>query len=394
MFVAKIINIFSSADEDMNDYQKKIWKHRIRRYAGLGVLAVLLVLLIFGVSYYLKNRSYSGYSVVSTTERNDTLTTRYASFGGKILKYSRDGVSYTDEKNSLLFSITYTMQDPLLILNDKAGAVVDKNGNQIYIFNQIQQTGHIETLLPIKQAAVSEQGIVAVLMEESSVAKLELYSSDGTLLGEGKFTLEDAGYPMNLSVSTDGTKLAMTFAQVSGTKYNSCVSVYNFDSVGENHVDHLVFAKNYTDYLIPEVHYFDKSTFAAVGDGLLAIYQGTQIPELVKEITFEEKIKSVFYGKNVTGLVFGGQEGKILRIYDLKGNQAAEIPFTMDYEEITIKEDRVLIRHDQEMGLYGYNGKEYFHDTFKTSLENIFMTSSRNKYLLICTNETQKIKLQ
>lgn len=392
--MAKIINIFSSIDEDMKDYQKKIWKHRVQRYAGYVIAAVILVLLFLGVRYYLNNRSYSGYSVVSATERNDTMTTRYASFGGKILKYSKDGVSYTDEKNNSLFSITYTMQEPLLVLNKKAGAVIDQNGNQIYIFNQIQQTGRLETLLPIKQAVVSEQGVVALLMEESSGAKLELYSPDGTLLGEGKFTLEDAGYPMNLSISADGTKLAMTFAQVSGAKYNSCVSVYNFDGVGENHVDHLVFAKNYTDYLIPEVHYFDKSTFVAVGDGILTIYQGTQIPELVTEITFEEKIKSVFYGEAVTGLVFEGQEGKILRIYDLKGNQTAEIPFTMDYEEIYIEEDRVLIYRDQEVGLYGYNGKEYFHDTFEASLENVFMTSSRSKYLLIYTNETQKIKLQ
>lgn len=392
--MAKIINIFSSPDETMQDYQKKIWKHKRQVYVRYAVIAAVLLILIFGVRYYLNNRSYSGYTVTASTERNDTLTTQYASFGGKILKYSRDGISYTDEKNSLLFSITYTMQDPMLILNEKAGAVVDKNGNQIYTFDQTQQTGQIETLLPIKQAAVSEQGVAAVLMEEGSVAKLEIYASDGTLLGDGKFTLEDAGYPMNLSISADGTKLAITFAQVSGTKYNSCVSVYNFDSVGENHVDHLVFAKNYTDYLIPEVHYFDKTTFAAVGDGILAIYQGTQIPELVKEVTFEEKIKSVFYGKAVTGLVFEGEDGKILRLYDLKGNQTAEIAFSMDYEDLYIEEDRVLIYNSQEMGVYGYNGKEYFHNTFETSLKNVFMTSSRNKYLLIYTNETQKIKLK
>ncbi len=394
MLVAKIINIFSSPDETMQDYQKKIWKHKRQVYVRYAVIAAVLLILIFGVRYYLNNRSYSGYTVTASTERNDTLTTQYASFGGKILKYSRDGISYTDEKNNLLFSITYTMQDPMLILNEKAGAVVDKNGNQIYTFDQTQQTGQIETLLPIKQAAVSEQGVAAVLMEEGSVAKLEIYASDGTLLGDGKFTLEDAGYPMNLSISADGTKLAITFAQVSGTKYNSCVSVYNFDSVGENHVDHLVFAKNYTDYLIPEVHYFDKTTFAAVGDGILAIYQGTQIPELVKEVTFEEKIKSVFYGKAVTGLVFEGEDGKILRLYDLKGNQTAEIAFSMDYEDLYIEEDRVLIYNSQEMGVYGYNGKEYFHNTFESSLKNVFMTSSRNKYLLIYTNETQKIKLK
>lgn len=392
--MAKIVNIFSSMDEDMKDYHKKIWKHRaivVLKYVGI----VLLVLAaIFGLRYYLNNRNFSGYSIASTTEREDTLTTRYAAFGGNILKYSRDGVSYTDEKNSLYYSIAYTMQDPILALNKKMGAVADKNGNQIYIFDQNQQKGQVTTLLPIKHVAVSDQGIVAVLMEESASAKLEIYSSEGTLLGDGIFSLEDAGYPMNLSISSDGRKIAITFAQASGTKFNSCVAVYNFDNVGENYIDHLVFAKNYDEYLIPEIHYFDNSILAAVGDGILAIYQGNQIPECINEVTFEEKIQSVFYGEKMIGLVFDGTEGKVLKLYDLKGNLTSEINFDQRYSNIHILESTVVIYNDTELGIYSHSGTECFRHTFETPVVEIFPTKSRNKYLLIYTNETQLIKLQ
>ena len=392
--MAKVVKFNSFMDDDMKDYHKKIWKHR----AAVGLKYLLLVVLIlgafFGIRYYLNNRSYTGYSIASTTERTDTLTTKYASFGDKILKYSRDGVSYTDSNNSLLFSITYTMQDPILALSEKAGVVADKNGNQIYIFDQEQQRGQITTLLPIKHITISNQGVVAVLMEESHSSKLEIYSSDGKLIGDGVFDLEDAGAPMNLSISSDGTKIAIAFAQISGSKLNSCVAVYNFDNVGENYVDQLVFAKNYTEYLIPEVHYFDNSTFAAVGDGILAFYQGNQIPELVQEVTLDHKIKSVFYGENVVGLVFENTEGQMLTLFDLKGNLLSQIPFTMDYENIRIADNRVLIYNDTEMGLYSFGGKECFRHTFDTSMVDIFMTKSRSKYLFIYTNETQLIKLQ
>ena len=392
--MAKVVKFNSFMDDDMKDYHKKIWRHR----AAVGLKYLLLVVLIlgafFGIRYYLNNRSYTGYSIASTTERTDTLTTKYASFGDKILKYSRDGVSYTDSNNSLLFSITYTMQDPILALSEKAGVVADKNGNQIYIFDQEQQRGQITTLLPIKHIAISNQGVVAVLMEESHSSKLEIYSSDGKLIGDGVFDLEDAGAPMNLSISSDGTKIAIAFAQISGSKLNSCVAVYNFDNVGENYVDQLVFAKNYTEYLIPEVHYFDSSTFAAVGDGILAFYQGNQIPELVQEVTLDHKIKSVFYGESVVGLVFENTEGQMLTLFDLKGNLLSQIPFTMDYENIRIADNRVLIYNDTEMGLYSFGGKECFRYTFDTSMVDIFMTKSRSKYLFIYTNETQLIKLQ
>lgn len=392
--MAKVVNIFPSMDEDMKDYHKKIWRHRfsvILKYAAV-VVAVLLV--IFGIRYYMNNRTFTGYSIASTTERSDTLTTKYAPFGDKILKYSRDGVSYTDDTNSLLFSITYTMQDPILALSQKAGAVADKNGSQIYIFDQEKQMGQITTLLPIKHIAISNQGVVAVLMEESKSSKLEIYSADGTMIGDGIFDLEDAGYPMNLSISSDGTKIAIAFAQISGSKFNSSVAVYNFDNVGENYVDHLVFAKNYTDYMIPELHYFDASTLVAVGDGVLGFYQGSQIPEIVNEVTIENEIKSVFYGENMVGLVFETVEGKMLTLYDAKGNLVTQIPFTMDYDNIRIADNRVLIYNDTEMGLYSFSGKECFRQTFETSMVDIFTTKSRSKYLFIYTNETQLVKLQ
>ena len=392
--MAKVVNIFPSMDEDMKDYHKKIWRHRFSVILKYAAVVAVVLLAIFGVRYYMNNRTFTGYSIASTTERSDTLTTKYAPFGDKILKYSRDGVSYTDDANSLLFSITYTMQDPILALSQKAGAVADKNGSQIYIFDQEKQMGQITTLLPIKHIAISNQGVVAVLMEESKSSKLEIYSADGTMIGDGIFDLEDAGYPMNLSISSDGTKIAIAFAQISGSKFNSSVAVYNFDNVGENYVDHLVFAKNYTDYMIPELHYFDASTLVAVGDGILGFYQGSQIPEIVNEVTIENEIKSVFYGENMVGLVFETVEGKMLTLYDAKGNLVTQIPFTMDYDNIRIADNRVLIYNDTEMGLYSFSGKECFRHTFETSMVDIFTTKSRSKYLFIYTNETQLVKLQ
>lgn len=392
--MAKVVNMFSSMDKDMKEYHKKIWRHRAASLVKCVLLFSLLLLVIFAFRYYLNNRSFSSYSIVSTTERADTLTTKYAPFGGNILKYSRDGISYTDEKNSLYFNITYTMQDPMLALSENTGVVADKNGNQIYIFDQEQQKGQITTLLPIKNIAISNQGVVAVLMEKSGESKLEVYSPTGELLGDGIFSLDDAGYPMNLTISNDGTKIAIAFAQVAGSKFNSCVAVYNFDNVGENYVDHLVFAKNYSDYMIPEIHYFNSSVLTAVGDGILAFYQGSQIPELVNEVTFDEKIKSVVYATENVGLVFDTDKGQVLKLYDLKGNQVSEIPFALDYKNIRISENSVIIYNDTELGVYSYSGKECFRHTFDNATVDIFPTKSRGKYLFIYTNETQLIKLQ
>lgn len=392
--MAKIIHMFSSMDDDMREFNEKIWKHRTALAVRFCILLALVVGGIFGIRYYINNRSFTGYSVSSVTERTDAMNTKYETFGGKILKYSRDGISYTDEKDTLLFSITYTMQSPMLVLSGKAGAVADKNGSQIYIFDQQKQMGQITTLLPIKNISVSDQGIVAVLMEDTDSSKLEIYSSEGTLLGDGVFSLEDAGYPMDLSISADGKKLGVSFVQTEGSVLTGSVAVYNFDNVGENYIDHLVFAQSYKEYMIPEVRYFGNNTLVAVGDGILGIYQGSQIPEVVKEINFEEKIKSVFYGENQIALVFEGETGSLLRLYDLRGNVQAEVSFDLNYDKIRITEQSILVYNASEMGVYSYNGKECFRYTLEESVLDIFTRKSRNKYLLVYPSETQQIKLQ
>lgn len=381
-------------DEDMKDYHKKLWKHRAAQMIKYVLFAAVAAACLWGIRDYGKNKTFTSYVISDTIQRKDTLTTQYASFGEKILKYSRDGLSYTDESNSLLFSIAYTMQDPILSLSDKAGAVADKNGTRIYTFDREKQLGQITTLLPIKQITVSDQGVVAVLLEESDSAKLELYSSDGTLIGDGVFSLEDVGYPIDLSISADGTKLAISFMQISGAKLQSSVAVYNFDQVGENYVDHLVFAKNYTEYTIAELHYFDDHTLVAVGDGTLAFYQGSQIPEVLKEVTFEEKIQSVFYGDTCVGLVFADGQDYVLKCYDLNGENSAKISFDLNYDNIWISEKGIVIYNDTEMVLYSISGKERYRKSFDTPIVELFTTDSVKKYLLIYTNETQLIKLQ
>lgn len=393
--MAKIIKMFSSDDEDMKEYHKKLRKHRRSIILRNLLIAAAATLVFLGISYYFNNRSFSGYVVSARVERKDTLTTKYEQFGENILKYSRDGISCTDEDNHLHFSITYTMQDPILALGRKAGAVADKNGNQIYVFDSKEQKGTIKTLLPIKSISVSDQGIVAALLDNAGTVKMEIYSPDGKVIGEGVFSLEDAGYPLKASISSDGTKVGITFAQISGTKFQSCVAVYNFDNVGKNHVDHLVFAKTYSDFLIPEIHYFNESVFSAAGDGILAFYEGKQIPELVKEIDLKnEQIRSIYYGDEEVALICAAKKGFIFRLYDTKGNLKSEFAFDISYHNIRLTEKTILIYNDTQMEIYNLSGKKIFTQKFDTSLVEIFTTDSRNRYLLIYPNKTELIKLQ
>ena len=97
-------------------------KKEIRRYRILKfykILAVLVVLGIIGTAayFYLQNREYKEYEVQTDVKREDTVTTQYMEFQGKILKYNKDGVSYCDAQNNTLWAYTYEMQSPTVDLS-------------------------------------------------------------------------------------------------------------------------------------------------------------------------------------------------------------------------------------------------------------------------------------
>ena len=58
--MAKVVNFLPSMDEDMKDYHKKIWKHRTAVIIKYVTVIVLVLFVIFGIRYYVNNRSYTG----------------------------------------------------------------------------------------------------------------------------------------------------------------------------------------------------------------------------------------------------------------------------------------------------------------------------------------------
>ena len=155
---------------------------------------------------------------------------------------------------------------------------------------------------------MSSQGVLAVLLDDGDITRLYLYNKAGEQLVEAKFELQDTGYPLSMSLSTDASKLAVSFLQVQDGSVNSCLAFYNFGSVGENASDHLVASKVMKGEVVPSVHYMDNSRCYAVGTGGILLYEGTQIPEEVRSIPVEQQISSVFYSDEFLGIVLEGDE--------------------------------------------------------------------------------------
>ena len=183
--MAKITKLYETPDppeQDLKDYKAKLFRHK----AGQGARRLLYVGVVLGIVLgmwlFARNKTYAGYEVTASAERADTLNTQYAEYNGKILKYSRDGISCVNLRNEAFWSQTYNMQTPILDVCQNSVVVADMQGNEVYIFNEEGLQTQITTLLPIQQVSISAQGVTAVLLSDSTASWIHLYDREGTEL--------------------------------------------------------------------------------------------------------------------------------------------------------------------------------------------------------------------
>lgn len=72
---------------------------------------------------------------------------------------------FLNKKNEEKWIQSTQLKNPIIEVKEKAFAVGDIGGNSILVFSEEGLKGEIETSLPIENMAISDQGIVTVLLK-------------------------------------------------------------------------------------------------------------------------------------------------------------------------------------------------------------------------------------
>jgi hypothetical protein len=390
----------------MKEYREKLFRHRAGRGIKLLVCAVVVLGIIAGIWLWSRNKTYEDYEVTASTERNDILNTQYEEYNGKILKYSRDGISCVNLKNEAVWSQTYNMQNPILDVCQNAVVVADQQGNEVYVFNEQGLQTQISTLLPVQQVSISAQGVTALLLNDSDSAWVYLYDVEGTKLAEARCSLEETGQPLSIGISSDGIKLAVSYLQVQNGSASSCMVFYNFGSVGGNFVDKIVASKIYEDTVIPRVKYLSDSVCVAVSNESIIYYEGKEIPEETAVVEVESEIRSIFFGEKTMGIVvdYTSSEEETaedtenaryeIRLYDSRGNQTMKKTTAMTYSRVKLSGGNLIIYSENECEIYSERGVLKYSGAFDGVLADIYKGSTFRKYILVFSDRTEEIKLK
>lgn len=389
---------FRTVKTDVAELEQKIHKHRKKIVIRIAVLSVLVLVLAASAGIYYNFKEYTGYEVRLEIERSDSEATKYESYAGNILRYNNDGAFYLDASGNLIWNQAFEMQEPAVDICGNYAAVADLRGTQIYIMDTAGTQGEVSTVKPIQAVCVARQGTIAVLTQENGTSYLELYNKSGENLASGQIHITNSGYPLDIALSGDATKLAVSVLDISKGKAQTTVSFYNFASVGQNEIDNMVGTYSYPDTIIPQINFISDNGMLAFGDNRIILFEGAQKPEesFVQEI--KEKVKSVFFNTEYYGLVYDApksQDSCKAEIYDMKGRLRLEQNFKMSYRDIEFLENHeICIRNENECQIYTLRGVKKFTYEFDDTLYKVFSGGSGRRYTFILDGKMEKVRLK
>ncbi|MCM1162595.1 MAG: DUF5711 family protein [Roseburia sp.] len=387
--------IFSGSSEIT--YRDKILKHRLHMLYR-GALIIILVLVIFlAVKIQVNSRVYSEYEVVAENSREGAENSIYKSYYGNLLVYSKDGITAFDKKGVKLWNQPYEMQNPIVRIAGQYAAVGDYRGSIIYIMDMNGLKSQVNTDMIIQDFTISEKGVVTAVLDKNDSTLIRLISADGTTIIDMRTSMADNGYPLAVSLSQDNLKLGVSYLQAKNAQINTSIAFYNFGDVGQNKSENLVSGYNVEEEVIPFLQYVNSTTAVALGNQKLLFFKGKQIPELSNEVTIEEEVQSIYYNEKHVALVFhntSSDEKYRVEVYDLNGKQECSFLTDIEYKEILITENDLIVYNESSVEMYNTKGDEKYRGSFGENISAIMPLESRGKFIVVKENTIETIRLR
>lgn len=351
-----------------------------------------MVLVIFGIIYF---RTYTSVRVSETYALSGAANSSYKTFAKGVLKYSRDGVAYVNEKGEEQWNQSCQLKTPIVKVMGDCAAIADEGGNDIFIFDKNGEKGEVHTTLPIEKIAVSGQGIVSAIVKNESAPEIVCYDTAGNLLVEHQASLGGTGYPLDVSMSEDGEVMQAVYMQVQGGKLISKVAYYNFGTAGENVKDHEVAKKEYKDSVLADGFYMKGNVSVVAGDNCLTFFDGKETPKEVTTVTINKQIQSIAHNEKYVGMLLKntGKDGYELRLYNTSGKKVLSKEIKENYRNIRICGNQVILFDGKKCSIYLKNGIHKFEGTMDDSILEIVPVFGVNKYIVLDVNGMDNIRL-
>ncbi|SFG15708.1 DUF5711 family protein [Oribacterium sp. WCC10] len=365
-------------DTDRLLEQEKNRKHEDRVVKGphrilVFLLILIIILVMVAAGYYFLHRQYQSFTVNWTSDFTaeegavESDYEDYQIYGEGLLKVTRDGATYINSAGKVIWNQAYEMNNPYVTVNGDYCAIGDQGKTTIFIMNTSGTTGQAETNLPINKLSVSETGVVYALLEDSAASYITVFTREGAALDISiKSILDGDGYPVDISVSPDGTELIASFAYIEAGSIQNKIIFYNLDEIGQNAGNNRVvggFTDDFTGHLAGRVHFSDNTHAQAFYDGGIAFFSTKVLtsPELLNKVEIPDTIRSITYSGDYVGAITLNSDENVsaaynMTIYRVNGQTVFSVPVSFNVTGFDIDNGMVFLYNDKNLRVYDMRG--------------------------------------
>lgn len=373
---------------------RRFLKSRWFRYIVV-LLAVLALVLL--TAHTIRNWKYRSCEVTEADTQADTTSFHYCALGEYVLRYGLDSAMLTDRDGGSVWTVSYSMQSPALAVCGETAAIYDRSGTSIVVCDASGQIGSVSTELPIQKATVAEQGVVAAILEDESSTWIRYYDQQGALIASFRTAMDASGYPLDISLSSNGLLLGVSYLKMENGVPGTELDFYNFGNAGQIQMDNQVSSFTYEDALIPEVAYLDSDTCVAFRENGFAVFEGGQIPERIREVTVEQEIVSIFWDESHIGLILENDDPEypfLLTLYGPSGKQLFQEALDYEYENAEMGAGQIILSNRTGFCAYSDYGVEKFRGELSGRIVRDLFAVGKTRFLLVAEDGLYTIKIK
>lgn len=378
-----------------DDVDKIIQFNKRKRIFHIAISILTIAAILISTYMLVEIQTYGTMRTIQTYGKEGIDNSNFVKYADGILKYSRDGAAYLNKKGEEQWNQSYQIKKPFVTSNKEALVIGDQAGNDLYVFDKSGLRGEIHTNYPVEMAAISENGIVSVLLRNGMSPQIICYDATGNILVEHTASLSGIGYPVGMALSTDGTMLQVSYLCVADGVEATRVVYYNFKGSDTEKESYQVTEDVYKNTVMPTSFFADNKKSIVVGESSFVVYEGKDTPKATMTVELDKEVQQVFYDDEYLGFVLKnvGEEESELRLYNMNGEQKMSKTFVGEYSNISISKGNIVMLDGKKCIIFSDWGVRKFDGEVEMNIKEILPLTGINMYLLVSNDGMEEVRL-
>ncbi|MBP5255266.1 MAG: hypothetical protein J6Z23_07810 [Lachnospiraceae bacterium] len=350
-----------TSDGAAEEGEKRSW---IGIFGTVIAFIALAAALVCAGLYFYHNYEYTTYTLDYDEPAGGMSSGQVYAFSAGCLVIGADSVTYF-VRGTQMWSTPLSLSSPVIAIEGDFFSMYDSGGYQVYIFGTSGLISTVRVSRRIYGMDISASGVTAVFTESSESAYISYFDRFGSKIAvEVKTVLSSNGYPVDLSVSPNGQRLAVISYSTANGIGESRLVLYDFGKGRESNGYVIGRFTDYydTDTFLLSCDFKDDDHLVAVGDNMLSFFTipSRGDPERTM-LPLRENLRSVL-SMDGRPVLITEEEGKfICTLYEMTGEVYNSFELPGKYTVITAKNGRVMVADRNEIWLYNASGRLRYH---------------------------------